>query len=298
MFTVLNVTDDLTHCGHIGHTVSDFRRMCALATQYGFQGVNIDFNADTGIALAEKGAILLDHGLKAVAFGLPLQLYSEHDEARFVASLKVFEEHAQAARKLGCGIVIAYLPPYSQELRFDDYFRLMVDRLVRAAPILRDYGLQLAFEFIGPVETRLSSRYDFIHTIDGVRCLIAAAGLYGHAGFKLDAHHWQFSGAGRLDLQHLDPEYLLYVELNDGLPGHGMFDMPEFRRELPLATGVTDIAGFMQGLRQKGYAGPVAIEPWSQRLRDMPVEEAVATVKAAFDQCMALPASTTPNRGE
>ena len=42
-----------------------------------------------------------------------------------------------------------------------------------------------------PTETRIHSKYDFIHTIDGVRCLISAADLYQNAGFKLDIHHWR-----------------------------------------------------------------------------------------------------------
>jgi sugar phosphate isomerase/epimerase len=180
------------------------------------------------------------------------------------------------------------LPPFSDDLNFNDRFIRTVERLRRLAPILRHYDIRIGFEFIGPTETRRDTKYDFIHTMDGTRALIASAGLYGHAGYKLDVHHWQHSGAGLLDLHHCDLEYLLYVELNDGLPGYDSQTMPEFTRELPLTNGVNDVAGFLRALDRKGYRGPVVVEPWNQRIKDLPVEDAIATVKDALDRCLSL----------
>ena len=68
--------------------------------------------------------------------------------------------------------MIAYLPPFSNEMRFDDYVKCFSKRMAALGPILDASGLELALEFIGPVESRVSARYDFVHTIDGVRCLI------------------------------------------------------------------------------------------------------------------------------
>jgi sugar phosphate isomerase/epimerase len=291
MYTVLNVTDDLTHCGHIGHQVNDFRTMCELAQRHGFDAVNVDFNHDVAMTPAERRAILEASELRAAAFGLPVAIYSQHGDAEFRRGLARFEKQAEQAGQIGCR-VIAYLLPFSNEMRFDDYFRCFSKRMAALGPILDTHGLELALEFIGPVGTRVSTRYDFVHTIDGVRCLIAASDLYGRAGFKLDVHHWQNSGAGLLDLHHLDLEYILYVELNDGLEGHDMFMMPEFRRELPLRTGMTNVAGFMRALKRKGYQGPVAVEPWNQRIKDMPLEDAVRTVKSALDECLRIDVST------
>jgi sugar phosphate isomerase/epimerase len=294
MYTVLNVTDDRTHCGHIGHTVDDFGRVCELARENGFDGVNVDFRADAHLDLDTRRALLGD--LRAVAFGLPVDIYSEHTEREFRRGVVEFERQAEQAYGLGCHVVLAYLPPFSSELRFDEYFRLFARRLSVLRPILAEYDLKLGLEFIGPVETRAVSKYDFVHTIDGVRSLIAAADLHGLAGFKLDVHHWQNSGAGLLDLHHLDLDYILYVEINDGLAGHDIFSMPEFVRELPLATGVTRLPEFLSVLDQKGYDGAVAVEPWNEAIQRMDVDEAVRTVKQALDRALSpiRPTVTVP----
>ncbi|MBR8835613.1 MAG: hypothetical protein DSM106950_16775 [Stigonema ocellatum SAG 48.90 = DSM 106950] len=105
---------------------------------------------------------------------------------------------------------------------------------------------------------------------------------------KFDVHHWQNSGASVLDIHHLDLEYILYIELNDGLSGYDMFSIPEFERELPLTTGVTKILAFLQALYKKGYTGPVAVEPWNEKIRNMPLDAAVKTVKQSLDQCLSL----------
>lgn len=287
MYKLLNVTNDSTHCGHLGHVITDFGHMCRLAAEHGFDAVNIDLVGGSQSGIGDMIAILQDHGLRAAAFGLPVPVYSQFDEAMFEAGIGVFEQHARWASRLGCRIVTAYLPPYS-DIGFNDNFTILSRRLSMLRPVLEDYGLRIAFEFIGPSETRANAAHDFIHTIDGVRCLIAAADLYGLAGFKLDIHHWQFSGATLLDLRHLDPQYLLYVELNDALPGYDMLSMPEFTRELPLDTGVTNVAGFMQVLGEKRYDGPVAVEPWNAVIREMTEDQAIRAVKGALDKCFAL----------
>ena len=165
---------------------------------------------------------------------------------------------------------------------------MYVKRLNLLKDILIDNNIKIAFEFIGPTETRIHSKYDFIHTIDGVRCLISASDLYQYAGFKLDIHHWQHSGASLLDLQHLDLNYILYLELNDGLIGYNQFTIPEFKRTLPLETGVNNVHGFLMTLYQKGFRGPVAVEPWNEELASITLEEAIKKSKQSLDNCFKL----------
>ena len=51
---------------------------------------------------------------------------------------------------------------------------------------------------------------------------------------------------------------------------------------MPGATGVIDIGTFLGVLRDLDYDGPVMVEPFSERLRAMEDEEAVAATAAAF----------------
>lgn len=289
MYPILNLTapiGTLNHCGHIGHIVNDFEKICNLAHQHQFEGININLTVPNPLRISECKQLLSQLNLKPVSFGIPVNLFGSQKE--FEENLPEFELQAKQAHEIGCHLTLCYLPPFADDRNFNDLFIQTSNRLREFKPILEKYDIKIGFEFIGPTETRRTTKYDFIHTIDGTRALIASAGLYGYGGFKLDVHHWQNSGASVLDIHHLDLEYILYVELNDGLPGYDIFKIPEFERELPLTTGVTKIKDFLQALDQKGYRGPVAVEPWNQKIKDMPLEEAVKTVKQSLDQCLSL----------
>ena len=260
--------------------------MCELAARHGFAGVNIDMDAVNQIGLDAAKNSLQTLNLRPATFGLPMDLFG--NQLEFDQSVPVFEQHAHIAHELGCPTVLVYLPPFSTDLNFNDLFIRTSQRLRQIKPILVRYGIKIGFEFIGPTETRRTTKYDFIHTMDGVRALIASADLYGMGGMKLDIHHWQNSGAGILDLDHLDLDYILYIELNDGLPGHDIFSMPEFERALPLSTGVTHVQAFLSALHRKGYQGPIVVEPWSRAIQAMALEDAIKTVKQSLDQCLAL----------
>jgi sugar phosphate isomerase/epimerase len=45
---------------------------------------------------------------------------------------------------------------------------------------------------------------------------------------------------------------------------------------------VIDVVGFLQGLKEIGYTGPVTPEPFSQRLRRMPAEDAIRETAEAL----------------
>jgi sugar phosphate isomerase/epimerase len=51
---------------------------------------------------------------------------------------------------------------------------------------------------------------------------------------------------------------------------------------------VLDIAGFLQALAEIGYDGPVTVEPFSQRLREMAVSDAVAATAEAVQKVWPL----------
>lgn len=287
MIPTLNVTDDITHCGHMGHIVRDFEKMCSLAHKYEFQGVNVDLQTVDMPTPAERKRILQKFGLQPIAFGFTPLVFDANTPA-YRESLEKFELELVAARKIGVNLALCYLPPFSNDLNFNDRFAMAADRLKAIKPLLEKFQIRIGFEFIGPVETRQDSKYDFIHTIDGTRALIAASGLYGIGGFKLDVHHWQYSGASLLDLKHLDLATIFYVEVNDGLAGHDLFTMPEFRRELPFTTNRTDVSGFLNLLWTKGYRGPLATEPWNERISNLPLEQAVSEIRDSMRQCLAV----------
>ena len=290
MYSVLNITKDYDAnnskmSSTIGHEEEDFLESCKLAYKYNYKGINLDLEKPK-YSIETMKDILNDFGLIGTSFHFTVKLSGTDFE--FNESLKTFSKQAENALKVGCNIALNYLPPFSNHLNFDSLFKLYVKRLCLVKNILLDNNIKIAFEFIGPTETRIHSKYDFIHTIDGVKCLISAADLYQNAGFKLDIHHWQHSGASLLDLKHLDLDYIIYLELNDALIGYNQFTMPEFKRMLPLKTGVNNVKGFLNTIYNKGFRGPVAVEPWNEELALMSMEEAIKVSKQSLDDCFKL----------
>ena len=75
---------------------------------------------------------------------------------------------------------------------------------------------------------------------------------------------------------------MVYVHVNDAPAGVPIDEQMDGVRALPGATGVIDIAGFLQSLAAIGYDGPVVPEPFV-KLDGLPSDEArLQTVGAAM----------------
>ena len=76
---------------------------------------------------------------------------------------------------------------------------------------------------------------------------------------------------------------IVVVHINDAIAGRAPDEQIDNERALPGETGVMDITGFLQALRDIYYEGPITTEPFSQRVRDMEDEAAVRATSAAMD---------------
>ena len=287
----LNVTDapshtDGPHCGSIGH-VLPFEESCRLAEQFGFDAVNADRSYLREHGPGKVARLLAQHGLVPAAFAFSAAFHGTYTDREFSQSLEGFEQDLALGAEAGFRRCVGYVQPSSDTLDYYDHFALLCSRLRGVSKLLARYDVRLGLEFIGPTTMRLARRFDFVHTLDGLRALIAAAEAEKCVGFKLDAMHWYTSGAGLLDIEKLSPEEIVYVEINDGLKGdYGRFTLPEFERELPGATGTIDVAGMLRGIDALGFNGPVVVEPWNVQLRAMKPSDAIAMVKKALDRSL------------
>lgn len=287
----LNVTDapahtDNPHCGSIGHVLT-FPESCRLAEKFGYDAVNADRLFLEKYGPIEVVNLLKQHNIKPGAFAFSAAFNGCHSDTVFEQSLTRFEQDLSLCGEAGFNCCVGYVQPSSDTMGYYDHFALLHGRLKRIKPLLEAYNVRLGLEFIGPTTMRLRRKFDFIHTMDGIRSLIAAANAQHCVGFKLDALHWYTSGAGLLDIEKLSPEEVVYVEINDGLKGdYDRFTLPEFQRELPGAAGTIDIAGMLGKLDAIGFDGPVVVEPWNAQLREMRPEDAVEKVKFALDSSL------------
>ncbi len=287
----LNVTDapahtEGPHCGSIGH-VLPFPESCALAEKFGFDAVNADRDFLKCHGPESVRQLLKTHRLEPGVFAFSAAFNAHFSDTEFKQSLAIFKKDLSLAKQAGFDRCVGFVQPSSNQFTFHKHFTLLRQRLQQVKPLLEAYGVQLGLEFIGPTTMRLTHKFDFIHTMDGIRSLIAAADAQSQVGFKFDSLHWYASGAGLLDIEKMAPEEIIYVEINDGLKGnYDRFTLPEFERELPGATGVIDLDGMLGKLDAIGFSGPVVVEPWNESLRNLPPSDAVRLVKEALDRSL------------
>ena len=251
--------------GTIGLQAADFAHSLRLAQAHRFDAVNLHANALDHHSSEEIRDMLRAHDLQPGAFCFPFRLTDEASDAQFEAALESFADDAPRFAAAGYSICAHHILPWSQPplgstgLPYHRHFRLAARRLEQVVPILEANGLRAGIEPLGAFGLRRVQEHDFVHTIEGVRCLVAAAGAESCVGLKFDAFHWWASGSGLDELVKLDSSEIVYVELSDGVHSAGRWNrlsVPELHRELP---GVSGNLIDSPGLRSRIERGPVLV---------------------------------------
>ena len=259
-----------------------------LAVRHGFEAVEPNtgylegLNEDGLKALRDEMA---KYGLTWAAAGFPLQFRG--DEAAYEASLKALPKTAAALQRAGVERMGTWLSPTHATLSREENWERHVQRLREGARILGEHGLRLGLEYVGTRSARAGNRQVFIYNLKDTRALIRDMGR-SNVGVILDSWHWWQAGETVEDLAGLKNEDVVSVDLNDAPAGVAIEQQQDGRRELPMATGVIPVAGFLRALQKMGYDGPVRAEPFNQTLNDMDNEEACAAVAAAMKKAFAL----------
>lgn len=259
-----------------------------LAHKHGFESV--EAQPQHLAALAEDPLRALLAGLKAKglvwgAAGLPVDF--RQDDERFVSGVKELPRLAAACQRAGVTRMGAWLSPCHPTLTYVRNFKRHADRLRQVAKVLGDHAVRLGLEYVGPRTSLHRARFPFIHTLAETKDLIAEIGL-GNVGFVLDSWHWYTAGDTVEDLRSLTAEQIVAVDLNDAPAGIPVEQQIDNRRELPCATGVIDLAGFLNTLNQLGYDGPVRAEPFNRALNELGNEAACAATIAAMRKAFGL----------
>jgi len=246
---------------------TDLAGALALATVHGWQGIDLPIGDALQLAQerpANELATLLGRTeVRLGGWGLPVDWRKPYEQQ----ALTTLGEQAALANQLGCTRVYTWVPPGSDERPFGENFSYHVAQLQPIARVLEEHSCRLGLEFIGPRTMREGRRYGFIYTLEGMLGLAQAIGP--NVGLLLDSYHWYTSLGTLADIRALRAEDVVYVHINDapaGVPVEAQLDQV---RRLPAATGVIDLAGFLQTLREIGYDGPVTPEPFEPRLADL-----------------------------
>ncbi|WCJ59813.1 sugar phosphate isomerase/epimerase [Fontisphaera persica] len=259
-----------------------------LAAKHGFEAVEPYAGYLAGLADDALKALRDDmakHQLTWAAAGFPLQFRG--DDAAYQASLKELPKTAAALQRAGVERMGTWLSPTHASLSRQENWERHVKRLREGARLLGEHGLRLGLEYVGTRSARASNRKTFIYNLKDTQALIRDIGQ-PNVGVILDSWHWWQAGETVEDVLALKNAGVVSVDLNDAPAGVAIDQQQDGRRELPLATGVIPVKGFLNALRQIGYDGPVRAEPFNQALNDLDNDAACATVAAAMKKALDL----------
>jgi sugar phosphate isomerase/epimerase len=259
-----------------------------LAHQFGFEAVEPYVDQLARLSGTEPGNLLTDlkaKGLTWAAAGLSVEF--RRDDAAFTEGLQRLPDLAAVMGKAGVTRVGTWLMPGHGTLTYWQNFRQHVQRLREVAKVLADHGISLGLEYVGTFTSRARQRFPFVHNLPETRELIAEIGT-GNVGVILDSWHWWQAGDTEADLLALTAKDIIAVDLNDAPTGVAKDQQQDGRRELPAATGVIDVAPFLNALARLDYDGPVRAEPFNKALNDLDNEPACAATIAALKKAVAL----------
>ena len=280
------MTIDLV-CGNIGVSAKQSEAI-DLAARHGFESVGADAGYLATLSegqASELKALLKEKELVFGAAGLPVEF--RQDQERFEESMKGLPAVASGLQRAGVDRIATWLMPCNEQLTYIRNFRQHAARLREVARILKDHGVRLGLEYVGPKTAWASRRYPFIHTMGEMKDLISEINL-PNVGFVLDSWHWWNAGDTVEDILSLEGRQVIAVDLNDAPAGIPKDQQVDNHRELPCATGVIDLAAFLNALNRIGYDGPVRAEPFNQALNKMGKDEACAAAVAALRKAFSL----------
>lgn len=252
-----------------------------LATRHGFEAVEFGIGSAYPLGLEKAAALFESHHMLPATFGLPVEW--RKDEATFQRDLENLPELAKFAQDLGCARCTTWVLPSSGE-PVSEYAARSTERFVQMARILSENGIRLGLEFIGPHHFRTEPEKVWFYDIPGaLRVADEVNSLAGtsNVGLLVDCFHWHTSGASTMDLASIPLEQIVHVHINDAPANVAVEDIHDSVRELPGATGQIDIVAFLSTLAALGYDGPVAVETFSEKLRQMTPEDAAAKAGAS-----------------
>ncbi|MEM7127392.1 MAG: sugar phosphate isomerase/epimerase [Chloroflexota bacterium] len=254
-----------------------------LANRTNFSGIDFSIHQVADLVDAQDADAVLDlfsrAGLKAGAWGFPVNF--RQDEASWQEGLAALPRLAKAAQACGFTRCTTFIMPCHDELAYDANFIFHANRMRPGAQILADHGISFGLEWVGPKTLRESKAHPFLHTMQEALELGEQIGT-GNMGLLVDAYHVYTSHASNDDIRNLSKEQVVNVHVNDAIKDVPIDEQLDGVRDLPGYTGMIDLNGFLHALRDIGYDGPVTAEPFSQRLRDMPDEEAAAETSRAM----------------
>ena len=218
--------------------------------------------------------LLTEYSVTPVHCGWSAGLRSSR--ADFESALARTAEEMTFVRDYGCKGGTLVLPFRRESNTPDPDDGDTLDRIQQIADLAAARGLNIVLEFVGlhiPDAPRATYR-DLPSTL----ALIERVGR-PNVGVLVDTYHWYLSGGAVDDITAIPDQMPVFLHINDAPPGN-VAALDDSMRLLP-GEGVIDLAAFLGAFAARGYAGPVSVEIFSERLRALPPEETARLAYAA-----------------
>ncbi|MCL5743336.1 MAG: sugar phosphate isomerase/epimerase [Acidobacteria bacterium] len=274
-------------CGAVGVKANQLEAI-NFAQRHGFEAVEAQAGYIGSLAdseLAKLADTLKEKGLSWGPAGLGIDFRAE--EGQYNAALQQLPGLAGKLQRVGVTRMTRWLSPTHDSLTYLQNFKLHARRIGQVAAVLDDHGVRLGLEYVGPKTSWTVGRYPFVHTMAEAKELIGETGKR-NVGLLLDTFHWYTSHETVADLLSLKADQVVSVDLNDAPAGRKVDEQIDGQRDLPAATGVIDVKGFLGALNQIGFDGPVRAEPFKKEMRQMPPDEALDATIGALKKAFAL----------
>ena len=259
----------------------------AYAKKHGFEGVEYRFRHGgsqvTSENVSQVKQAMADAGVRAGNCSLLTGKSNDSDED-WEANMTTLDERCAIAAELGFTRSMWVLMPFHETLDYQQCWDMHVSRLTQAGTVMAKHGIRLGLEYISPLTRRKDFQMQFIHDLKGTLKLLADVNL-PNVGLMLDSMHWYCARETASDLTALTNDQVVAVHVNDAIADREIDEQSAFERDLPGETGMIDLDGFHDALRQIGYDGPVTCEPlhptkWDNRDPD----ELLGKLSACMDR--------------
>jgi sugar phosphate isomerase/epimerase len=274
--------------GSVGVVVKSQAELNTLAHRHRFEAVEPRGEELAAMSAAQTAEVKADLAAKALTWAAAgLSVDFRKDDATFRDGLAKLPALAAGLQRAGVTRVCTWLSPSHKVLTYRANFAQHVTRLRAVARVLGDHGLRLGLEYVGTQHALVGGRYPFVHTLAEARELIAEI-AEPSVGLVLDSWHWWTAGDTVADLLALKNAEVVSADLNDAPAGIAKAQQKDGERELPLATGVIDVAAFLNAIATIGYDGPIRPEPFNKTLNALENDPACAACSTAMHRAMGL----------
>lgn len=251
---------------------SDLETDVRLANQYGFDGIEIRLDKLHDYlsthTLAELTAVFAAVPLKPWTFNA-LESATFRGTEGHRELLHETQNLCAVGRDLDCRTIIVVPTSDVGDATIQTIGDETVKVLKDLGRVASEYGMRLAFEFIGYPNCSVNTFAQAYAIVERVNM--------ANVGLTVDCFHFHAMNSHLEDLSQASPERIFMVHLDDCDPFPPGY-LRDQHRCFP-GQGVIDLQGILTTLQRIGYQGPVSVETFRPEYWAWDVEKTIAAAK-------------------